>query len=53
LLLENLAFKELLNQKMKVDKDFAESAEAHLDFIYKNCPYYESAHLKLPVYKVF
>ena len=53
LLLENPALKELLNQKMKADKDFAESAEAQLDFIYKNSPYYESAHLKLPVYKVF
>ncbi|HEY9221440.1 MAG TPA: M14 family metallopeptidase [Lutibacter sp.] len=53
LLLENPALKDLLNQKMNTDKDFAESAEAQLDFIYKNSPYYESAHLKLPVYKVF
>jgi len=53
LLLENPALNELLNQKMTADKDFAESAEAQLDFIYKNSPYYESAHLKLPVYKVF
>jgi len=53
LLQENPSLKELLNQKMKTDKDFAESPEAQLDFIYKNSPYYESAHLKLPVYKVF
>ncbi|MDT8417113.1 MAG: M14 family metallopeptidase [Lutibacter sp.] len=53
LLLENPTLRELLNQKMISDKDFAESPEAQLDFIYKNSPYYESAHLKLPVYKVF
>ncbi|MHB1146177.1 MAG: M14 family metallopeptidase [Lutibacter sp.] len=53
LLMENTALKELLNQKMIADKDFAESPEAQLDFVYKNSPYYEEAHLKLPVYKVF
>lgn len=53
LLLENPTLRDLLNQKMKGDKDFAESTEAQLDFVYKNSPYYESAHLKLPVYKVF
>lgn len=53
LLLENPALKDLLSQKIKTDKDFAESPEAQLDFIYKNSPYYESEHLKLPVYKVF
>lgn len=53
LLLENPTLRDLLNQKMNTDKDFAKSPEAQLDFIYKNSPYYESAHLKLPVYKVF
>lgn len=53
LLQENADLKELLHQKMTADKDFSESAEAQLDFVYKNSPYYESAHLKLPVYKVF
>lgn len=53
LLLENPNLKDLLNQKMISDKDFAENPEAQLDFIYKNSPYYESAHLKLPVYKVY
>ncbi|PKP28891.1 MAG: hypothetical protein CVU01_02755 [Bacteroidetes bacterium HGW-Bacteroidetes-18] len=53
LLLENPTLRDLLNQKMNTDKDFAESAEAQLDFVYKNSVYYESAHLKLPVYKVF
>ncbi|MDD3723431.1 MAG: M14 family metallopeptidase [Lutibacter sp.] len=53
LLQENPTLRDLLHQKMKTDKDFAESPEAQLDFVYKNSPYYESAHLKLPVYKVF
>lgn len=53
LLLENPTLRDLLNQKMNTDKDFASSPEAQLDFVYKNSAYYESAHLKLPVYKVF
>ena len=53
LLEENPSLRDLLNQKMQTDKDFAENPEAQLDFMYKNSPYYEKAHLKLPVYKVF
>ncbi len=53
LLQENPTLRSLLNQKMKADKDFAENPEAQLDFVYKNSPYYEDAHLKLPIYKVF
>jgi hypothetical protein len=53
LLLENPALRDLLDRKMKTDKDFAESPETQLDFVYKNSPYYESEHLRLPVYKVF
>ncbi len=53
LLLENPTLRDLLRQKMTTDQDFAESPEAQLDFVYKNSPYYETAHLKLPVYKVF
>ncbi len=53
LLRENPSLRNSLNQKMKTDKDFAESPEAQLDFVYKNSPYYEDTHLKLPIYKVF
>ncbi|MBE0423303.1 MAG: M14 family metallopeptidase [Lutibacter sp.] len=53
LLMKNPTLKDSLNQKMNTDKDFAGSPEAQLDFIYKNSPYYEDAHLKLPIYKVF
>lgn len=45
--------KDALKAKMKTDKEFANNPNAQLDFIYKNSPYYETAHLKLPIYKVY
>jgi hypothetical protein len=53
ILTQNLTLKDSLNLKMKTDKQFASNPRAQLDFIYKNSPYYEPAHLKLPVYKVY
>lgn len=50
---ENPALKAALDSKIKTDDEFAKSPRAQLDFVYKNSPYYEQAHLKLPVYKVF
>jgi hypothetical protein len=50
---KNSALKEALNAKIKSDINFAKNPKAQLDFIYKNSPYYESTHLKLPIYKVF
>jgi len=41
------------NEKMKTDEEFAKNPRAQLDYIYKNSPYFETAYLKLPVYKVF
>lgn len=41
------------DEKMKTDKEFVKNPRAQLDYIYKNSPYYETAHLKLPIYKVF
>jgi hypothetical protein len=52
-LIENPALKDSLLLKIKTDKSFAENPRAQLDFVYKNSPYYEPAHLRLPVYKVF
>lgn len=49
----NFVLKLNFNEKMKSDKEFSKNPRAQLDFIYKNSPYYEEAHLKLPVYKVF
>ncbi|WP_298764819.1 M14 family metallopeptidase [uncultured Polaribacter sp.] len=52
ILLENTSIKAKFEEKMK-DDSFAKSASAQLDFIYKNSPYYESAHLQLPIYKIY
>jgi Zinc carboxypeptidase len=45
-----------LNQKLlerkQADSNFAKDASAQLDFIYKNSPYYEPAHLRYPVYRL-
>jgi len=50
---DNLAIKKEFEHKLKSDKAFAENPRAQLNFIYKKSPYYEKAHLKLPIYKVF
>jgi hypothetical protein len=44
--------KEQLEQKKKDDPAFAKSSSAQLNFIYKNSPYYEPAHMRYPVYRV-
>lgn len=41
-----------LAQKMKEDKAFADNPEAQLDWVYKNSPLYEKAHLQYPVYRI-
>ncbi len=41
-----------LEEKKKADTNFAASSPAQLDFVYKNSPYYEPAHLRYPVYRV-
>ena len=50
---ENQTLKNNLDLKIKTDTSFAKNPKAQLDYIYKNSPYYESDHLKLPVYKVY
>ncbi len=40
-------------EKLKSDKDFAKNPRAQLNFIYKKSPYYEKAHLLIPVFKVY
>ncbi|MDV7187196.1 M14 family metallopeptidase [Lutibacter sp. TH_r2] len=49
----NPSLKEELQTKIKTDTEFAKNPRAQLDFIYKNSPYYEKAHLTLPIYKVY
>ena len=41
-----------LEQKKKEDKKFAENPEAQLDWVHKNSPYYEKAHLQYPIYRI-
>ena len=53
LLNNNKALKDSLTSKMLTDSTFAKNPRAQLDFVYKNSAYYEPAHLKLPVYKVY
>jgi len=50
---ENPSIKKALKDKIESDVDFAKNPKAQLDFVYKNSPYYESAYLKLPIYKVY
>jgi hypothetical protein len=52
LLKSNTSLKRAFEEKKRADKTFAEDSRAQLDFIYKNSPYYEESHNRLPVYKV-
>ena len=53
LLAENPSLKITFEEKLKSDEKFAKSPRNQLNFIYKNSPHYEKAHLRLPVFKVF
>lgn len=44
--------KQKLEAKKQSDPAFAKNASAQLNFIYKNSPYYEPAHLRYPVYRL-
>ena len=44
--------KQQLEEKKSTDTAFAASASAQLNFVYKNSPYYETAHLRYPVYRL-
>jgi hypothetical protein len=48
----NPEIKNKLEQRRASDSAFAKNRAAQLDFVYKNSPYYESAHLQYPVYRV-
>lgn len=49
---ENPELKQIFEAKKKSDTTFAEDGAAQLDWIYKQTPYYEKAHLQYPVYRV-
>ncbi|HMH22140.1 MAG TPA: M14 family metallopeptidase [Puia sp.] len=46
------ALREKLEEKKRSDPAFAKNAREQLDFVYKNSPWYEPAHLRYPVYRV-
>ncbi|AUD05787.1 M14 family metallopeptidase [Spirosoma pollinicola] len=48
----NPALKKQLEEKRATDKAFAENADAQLDFIYRQTPYYEKTHNRYPVYRL-
>lgn len=52
LLAENPSLKKQFKDKLKADETFEKSPRMQLNFIYKNSPYYEKAHLRLPVFKI-
>jgi hypothetical protein len=41
-----------LEERKKTDPKFAASANAQLEFVYKNSAYYEPAHLRYPIYRL-
>ena len=41
-----------LEDKKQTDPGFAKSNGAQLNFVYKNSPWYEPAHMRYPVYKI-
>jgi hypothetical protein len=41
-----------LEQRKASDTSFAKNARAQLEFVYRNSPYFEPAHLEYPVYRV-
>jgi hypothetical protein len=50
---QNPKLKERFEKKLESDTAFMNSTKMQLDFIYRNSPHYEKAHLQLPIFKVF
>ncbi len=46
------SLQQILEEKKDSDSNFRNNSAAQLDFIYKNSPYYERAHLRYPVYRI-
>jgi hypothetical protein len=49
---KNPELRKQIDEKRNSDPAFARSARAQLDFIYKNSPFYERAHMQYPVYRL-
>ncbi len=52
LLIENPKLKAKFEMQMKSNKTFAKNPRMQLDFIHKNSMYYETAHKRLPIFKI-
>jgi hypothetical protein len=46
------SLREELDNKKATDTTFAKNGYAQLDFVFRNSPYYETAHMQYPVYRV-
>jgi hypothetical protein len=49
---EHPDLKTKLEERRASDSAFAKSASAQLDFVYKNSPFYEPAHMRYPVFRI-
>lgn len=52
LLKKDPELKKQLEEKKKADPDFAKSAQAQLDFVYRHSPYMEPGYMRYPVYRL-
>ena len=50
---DNPEIQKEFEEKLKNDQNFAKSSGAQLNFIFKKSPYYEKAHLLIPIFKVY
>ncbi|QGW27442.1 hypothetical protein [Phnomibacter ginsenosidimutans] len=41
-----------LEAKKKAEPDFAKNSSAILNWVYKNSPYYEPAHMRYPIFSI-
>ena len=49
---KDIKLQQKLAEMKAADAEFAKSSRKILNFIYKNSPYYEKAHLRYPVYRI-
>jgi len=52
LLKKGQELKKQLEEKKKADPEFAKSAQAQLDFVYRHSPYMEPGYMRYPVFRL-
>ena len=50
---DNPEIQKEFEEKLKNDQNFAKSPRAQLNFVFGKSPYYEKAHLLIPIFKVY